>query len=140
MEFCFVDRASLYNFVNKANLVHKFLSIFLCFVDLTFLYNFFQMKPIRCTLLLSIFISNSLHVSGSYVPIIKRTYCIYVTLVFFVLYGWLFGPDSHPQRVKNTSVEQIQYVLLIMGKQLPETCTEVAINILRSSVHLVCFI
>jgi len=96
MEFCFVDRASLYNFVNKANLVHKFLSIFLCFVDLTFLYNFFQMKPIRCTLLLSIFISNSLHVSGSYVPIIKRTYCIYVTLVFFVLYGWLFGPDSHP--------------------------------------------
>ena len=33
-----------------------------------------------CTLLLSIFISTSLHVSGNYVPIIRRTYCIYATL------------------------------------------------------------
>ena len=37
----------------------------------------------------SIFISTSLHVSGNYVPIIRRTYCIYATLVFFILYGWL---------------------------------------------------
>jgi len=49
------------------------------------------MKPTRCTLLLSVFISTSLHVSGNYVPIIRRTYCIYVTLVFFTLYGWLSG-------------------------------------------------
>ena len=69
------------------------------------------MKPTRCTLLLSIFISTSLHVSGNYVPIIKRTYCIYATLVFFTL----------------------------MGTLLPETCSEVEINILRSSVHLVGF-
>jgi len=41
------------------------------------------MKPTRCTLLPSIFISASLHVSGSYVPIIGRIYCIYATLVFF---------------------------------------------------------
>jgi len=46
------------------------------------------MKPTRCTILLSIFISTSLHVSGNYVPIIRRTYCIYWTLVFFTLYGW----------------------------------------------------
>jgi len=45
---------------------------------------FFQMKPTRCTLLLSIFISTSLHVSGNYVPIIRRN-CIYATLVFFTL-------------------------------------------------------
>jgi len=45
----------------------------------------FQMKPTRFTLLLSIFISTSLHVSGNYVPIIRRTHCIYATLVFFVL-------------------------------------------------------
>ena len=81
---------------------------------------FFQMKPTRCTLLLSIFISSSLHVSGNYVPIIRRTYCIYATLVFFVLYGWLSGllagmslipisrSDSHTHRTKNTSVAQIR--------------------------------
>ena len=49
----------------------------------------FQMKPTRCTLLLSIFISTSLHVSGNYVPIIRRTYCIYATLVFFTLHEWV---------------------------------------------------
>jgi len=49
------------------------------------------MKPNRCTLLLSICISTSLHVSGNYVPIIRRIYCSYATLVFFTLYGWLSG-------------------------------------------------
>jgi hypothetical protein len=43
------------------------------------------------TLLLSIFISTSVRVSSNYVPIIRRTYCIYVTLVCFTLYGWLSG-------------------------------------------------
>jgi len=41
------------------------------------------MKPTTCTLLISIFISTSLHVLGNYVPIIRRPYCIYATLVFF---------------------------------------------------------
>ena len=63
----------------------------LCFVDRSSLYNLFQMKSTRCTLLLSIFISTSLHVSGNYVPIIRRTYCVYATLVFFTLCGWLSG-------------------------------------------------
>jgi len=52
----------------------------------------------------------------------------------------LCRPDSHPYRVTNTSVTQIQQVLLMMGTQLPKTCREVEINILRSSVHLVGFI
>ena len=39
-------------------------------------YYLFQMKPTRCKLLLSIFISTSLHVSGNCVLIIRRTYCI----------------------------------------------------------------
>ena len=30
--FCFVDRASLYNLVNKANLVHSFFSMFIYFL------------------------------------------------------------------------------------------------------------
>ena len=51
----------------------------------------FQMKPTSCVLLISIFISTSVHVSGNYVPIIRRTYCIYATLVFFTLRGWLSG-------------------------------------------------
>ena len=45
---------------------------FLCFVDLHPCIIFFQMKPVGCTLLLSIFISTSLRVSGNYVPIIRR--------------------------------------------------------------------
>ena len=44
------------------------------------------MKPTTCTLLLNIFISTSVHVSGTYVPIISRTYCTYATLVFFTVY------------------------------------------------------
>ena len=49
------------------------------------------MKPSRCTLILSIFISTSPNVSGNCVPIITRTYCINATLVFFNLYGCLSG-------------------------------------------------
>jgi len=55
------------------------------------LFALFQMKLTRCILLPSIFISTSLHVSGNYVSIIRRTYCIYATLVYFTLYGWLSG-------------------------------------------------
>jgi len=74
--------APLYNTLNKVMKGGIF-----CFVDRASLYNLFQMKPTRCTLLLSIIISTSLHVSGNYVPIIRRTYCIYATLVFFTLCG-----------------------------------------------------
>jgi len=59
------------------------LFFYIYFVDRASLYNLFQMKPTGCTLLLSIFISTSLHVSGNCVPIIRRTYCIYATLVLF---------------------------------------------------------
>ena len=64
------------------------------------------MKPTRCTLFLSIFISNSLHVSGNYVPIIRGTCCIYATLVFFTLYGCLSGvlhQTRHPPSLIPTS-------------------------------------
>jgi len=60
------------------------------------------MKPTMCTLLLSIFILTSLHVSGNYMPIIRITYCFYATLVFFTLCGWLsgllVGNESHPNQ------------------------------------------
>jgi len=63
--------------------------------------HLFQLKPTRRTLLLSIFISTSLHVSGKYEPIIRRTYCIFATLVFLTLYGWLSG--------KKVKVKQPHY-------------------------------
>jgi len=50
---CFVNRAPLYNLVNKAKSVQNFSQ---------YVYIF------------------SLHVSGDYVPIIRRNNCIYVTL------------------------------------------------------------
>jgi len=62
------------------------------------------MKPTGCTLLLSIFISTSLHVSGNCVPIIRRTYCIYATLVFFTLYGWLAGLQSEKYQYRIDTV------------------------------------
>jgi len=34
----------------------------------------FQMKPTRCTLIMSIFVSTSVHVSRNYMSIIRRTY------------------------------------------------------------------
>jgi len=63
---------------------------------------FFKMKPTRSTLLLSTFISTSLHVSGNYVPIIRRNYFIYVTLVFFTLYGWSTLADTNRTSMTNT--------------------------------------
>ena len=49
------------------------------------------MKPTRCTLLPSIFVLTSLHVSGNYVPIINRIYSLHATLVYFTLYVYLSG-------------------------------------------------
>ena len=86
----------------------------------------FQMKPTRCTLIVSIFIPTPLHVSGNCVPIIRRTYCIYATPVFFTLYGWLFGLPTRQPPIQST--------------QLPVTCREFEINILTISVYLVGFI
>ena len=75
-----------------------------CFADRASLYNLFQMKPIRCTLILSIFISTSVHVSGNYVPIIRRNYCIYATLLFFTLSGLLVGiSEKYQCRIDTVS-------------------------------------
>jgi len=64
------------------------------------------MKPTIFTLLLSTFISTSVHVSGNYVSISRRTYCIYVALVFFTVAVAIWSADqiATPYRVKNTSV------------------------------------
>jgi len=66
--------------------------------------DLFQMKQTRCTLLLSIFISTSVHVLDNYVPIIRRTYCIYATLAFVTLYGWLSGMQIRQPPVQSEVV------------------------------------
>ena len=69
--------------------------LILCFVDGASLYNLFQMKPTRCTLLLSIFISTTLHVSINCVPIIRRTYCICATMVIFTVWVAVWSADQY---------------------------------------------
>jgi len=76
------------------------------------LYNFFLMKPARCTLLLSIFISNSLHVSGNYVPIVRTTYCIYATLVFFTVYGWLSANQTEKDYTGMQVTKEYIYIYI----------------------------
>jgi len=79
------------------------------FVDRAPLYNLFQMKPTRCALLLSIFISTSLHVSGNCVSIIRRTYCIYATLVFFhYLWAVIWSADQ-------TATQPVLFTFYILG-------------------------
>ena len=83
---CFYTYWSVSRYVYSFNkIVGKYARFFLCFVDHPSLYILFQLKPNMCTLLHSVFISTSLHFSGNYVPIIRRTYCIYATLVFVIL-------------------------------------------------------
>jgi len=99
----------------------------LCSVDRASLYNLFQMKPTRCTLLLSIFISTSVHVSGNYVPIIRRTYCIYATLVYCTLYGWLSGLQT-----RQPSIHSEKYQCRIDTVSSPDDGHIVARNMYRS--------
>ena len=89
------------------------------------------MKPARCTLLRSIFISTFLHVSGNYVPIIRRTYCIYATLVFCTLYGWLSGllvgmslipTSSCGSRCKRSSIYYFLTVKILKRLENPFRC------------------
>ena len=63
--------------------------------------SLFQTNPTRCTLLLGIFISTSQHVSGNYVFIIRRTYCICATLVFFTLYRWLSDQQTRQPPIQS---------------------------------------
>jgi len=120
-------------YVKKQQVIHSYREQILCFVDHASVYNLFQMKPTRCTLLLSIFISPSLHVSGNYVPIIRRTYCIYMTLVFFILYGGLsgllVGMRSHPnQRSRQPPTQNKKYQCRIDTVSSPDDGHIVARN------------
>jgi len=109
------------------------------------------MKPTRCTLLLSIFISTSLDVSGNCMPIIRRTYCIYATLVFFTLYGWLSGLlVGMRRRPADQSVTHTEWKIPVSHRyrkfswwwaySCPKHVVKFEMNVLRSSVHLVGFI
>ena len=92
------------------------------------------MKPTRCTLILSIFISASLHVSGNYVPIFTITYCIYATLVFFTLSGLQVGMrlQSHStQQTRQPPVQSEKYQCSIDTVSSPDDGHTVARNTQR---------
>ena len=96
-------------------------------ITITSCFFLFQMEPTRCTLLLSIFISTSLHVSSNYVPLIRRTYCVYATLVFFTLYVWLAGLQT-----RQTPTQSEKYQCRIDTVSSPDDGRTVARNIQRS--------
>ena len=50
---------------------------------------------------MSVWSAASLNVSGNYVLIIRRTYCIYATLAFFTLYVWLYGLQTIQPPIQN---------------------------------------
>ena len=92
--------------------------------------------------ILGIFISTSVHVSGNYMPIIRRTYCIYATLVFFTLYWRLCGLQT-----TQPPIQSEKYQCGIDRVSSPDDGHIVARNMYRSwnkytknSVHLVSFI
>ena len=85
------------------------------------------MKPTRCTLILGTFISTSLHVSGNYVLIIRRTYCICATLVFFTLYRWLSG-----LLIRQPPIQSEKYQCRTDTVSSPDDEHIVARNMLRS--------
>ena len=89
----------------------------LCFVDCTSLYNLFQMKQNKCTLLLSIFISTSLHVPGNCVSIIRSV----------TLYGWLFGLQN-----RQPPIHSEKYWCRIHTVSSPDDGHIVAWNMYRS--------
>jgi len=57
---------------------------------------FFKWSQLGAHYFLVIFISNSLHVSGNYAPIIRRTDCIYATLLFSSCMGGCLVCCSRP--------------------------------------------
>ena len=92
------------------------------------------MKPTRYTLLLSIFISTYLHVSGNYVPIIRRTYCYLCdTGILHSVWVAVWSADQTATHTGTVGSPDDGHIVA-------ETCREVEINILRSSVYLVGFI
>ena len=94
-----VHKRMLLNF--RMILLINFLCVIQNYINKQAIYVFL-MKPNRCTLLFHKFISTSLHVSCKYAPIIRRTYCIYATLLFLLSMGGcpVCRPDSHLIRVE----------------------------------------
>ena len=105
---CFVDRASLYNPVNEAKLVHNFSQ---------YVYFF------------------SLHVSGDCVPIIRRNNSIYATLdtcyavCMTVWYAGCTMHTSHLYRVTNTQCR-------IETDNSPDDGHTVARNMYRKEINI----
>jgi len=60
----------------------------------------------------TLLVSYSLHVSGNYVFIVRRTCCIYATLVFFTLYGWLPGLQNSQPPIQSEKYQRRIYTVI----------------------------
>ena len=115
--YCFDDRYSLhiiytYNLVNKVNLVHNFSQQVYLF---------------------------SVHVSGDYVPNIRRNNCIYATLGTCYsewMSVWYAGyiPDSRPYRITNTKCRINTVISPDDGHMFDRDVQRKEINIPRKTV------
>jgi len=114
-------------------------SIFLCSFYRASLYNLFQMKPTRCTPLLSIFISTSVHVSGNYVSIIRKTYYIYATLFFSLCKGGCLRQTDYICSIctKNQDIFKL-YVALSKLCQAIRHTVRVSVSIQQPMSPLFC--
>ena len=95
-----------------------------------------QISPTSCTILFNIFTSLLYMFRASMYPSSGQNYCIYATLVFVTLCGWLlvcwlewnFSLTSRPDATHSewqTPVSRRYNFLLMMGTWMPETCREV---------------
>ena len=94
-------------YIKHTNIFYVLFTVYPCIMC----FKWSQLRCARCTLIVSIFISTSLHVSGNCVPIISRIYCIYATLVFF-RYIWVAvwsagwdEPYQEDYRIEFSSVQ-----------------------------------
>ena len=92
--------------------------IFFMFRWPAFLYNRFQMKSNTCTILLSIFISNSVHVSGNYHQ---------ENLLYLCVYGWLSGLQT-----RQPPIHSAKYQCRIDTESSPDDGHIFARNMYRS--------
>jgi len=83
---CFVDRASLYNLVNKANLVH---SLFLVYLSLSIFINLYMFRETMCPS------------SGEIVVFMRH-------VVVVILCGWLSGMHSTLHTIES-SIQNNKY-------------------------------
>ena len=119
----------------------------LCFVDLASLYNLVNISQLGAQFSQYVYFF-PLHVSGDYVPIIRRYNCIYATLsichsvwmtIWYAEWNECFIPscipDSHPYIITSTKCRINTVVSASDGHTVARNMQRKEINILRKILH-----